>query len=147
MTFLGLDPGLSGSICAVCPSGDPIAHKMPDTDKDLLDLLKSVIFSHDGHATAILEEVSSSPQMGVVSAFTFGRGFGKLEMALLAAEIPYEKVRPATWQKALRCMSKGDKNVTKKKAQELFPRMKVTHNIADGLLIATYCQRKYYGTL
>lgn len=147
MIFLGLDPGLSGSICAVSPGMDAVAHKMPDTDKDLLDLLKSVIFSHDGYATAILEEVSSSPQMGVVSAFTFGRGFGKLEMALLAAEIPYEKVRPATWQKALRCMSKGDKNLTKKKAQELFPKMKVTHNIADGLLIATYCQRKYYGTL
>jgi hypothetical protein len=146
MTFIGCDPGKSGSVCAITPTG-PIAHKMPETDKDLLDMLKSIIFSEDGKAVAMLEEVSSSPQMGVVSAFTFGRGYGKLEMALLAAEIPYEKVRPAVWQKSLRCMSKGDKNVTKARAQELFPSMKVTHITADGLLIATYCQRKHTGTL
>jgi Holliday junction resolvasome RuvABC endonuclease subunit len=146
MTYIGIDPGKSGSICAITLTG-AVAHKMPDTDKDLLDLLKSVMFSADGKAVAFLEEVSSSPQMGVVSAFTFGRGFGKLEMALLAAEIPTDKVRPQVWQKALRCMSKGSKNVTKARAQELFPTMKVTHNVADGLLIATYCQRKHTGTL
>lgn len=146
MTYIGIDCGKNGSICAITPTG-PVAHKMPDTDKDLLDLLKSVMFSDDGKAVAYLEEVSSSPQMGVVSAFTFGRGYGKLEMALLAAEIPTDKVRPAVWQKALRCLSKGDKNVTKARAQELFPSLKCTHATSDGLLIATYCQRKHTGTL
>lgn len=146
MTYIGLDPGKSGSICAITPTG-PIVHKMPDTDKDLLDLLKSVMFSNDGKAVAMLEEVSSSPQMGVVSAFTFGRGYGKLEMALMAAEIPCDRVRPQVWQKAMRCLSKGNKNVTRAKAQELFPALKCTHNISDALLIATYCERKHKGTL
>jgi hypothetical protein len=35
-------------------------------------------------------------------------------------------------------MTKGNKNITKQKAQELFPGIKVTHAIADALLIATY---------
>jgi len=39
------------------------------------------------------------------------------------------------------CMTKGDKNVSKRKAQELFPSMKVTHASADALLIAEYGRR------
>jgi hypothetical protein len=35
-------------------------------------------------------------------------------------------------------MTKGDKNVSKRKAQELFPQIKVNHYIADALLIAAY---------
>jgi len=89
---------------------------------------------------AYIEQVSSSPQMGVVSAFSFGRGYGNLEMALTAAGISFERVRPQVWQKALGCMTKGDKNVSKRKAQELFPDRKITHATADALLIA------YYGT-
>jgi hypothetical protein len=79
--------------------------------------------------------------MGVKSAFTFGNGFGHLEMALTAAGIPFERVRPQVWQKALGCLTKGDKNITKRKAQEMFPGIKVTHATADSLLIA------HYGTL
>jgi hypothetical protein len=45
------------------------------------------------------------------------------------------------WQKALGCLTKGDKNITKRKAQEMFPGIKVTHATADSLLIA------HYGTL
>jgi len=36
------------------------------------------------------------------------------------------------------CMTKGDKNVSKRRSQELFPQIKVTHAIADALLIASY---------
>jgi hypothetical protein len=39
------------------------------------------------------------------------------------------------------CLTKGDKNVTKSRAQELFPEVKVTHAIADALLIAEYGRR------
>jgi hypothetical protein len=59
-------------------------------------------------------------------------------MALTAAGIPFERVRPQVWQKAMGCMTKGDKNVSKRKAQELFPSIKVNHYVADSLLIASY---------
>jgi hypothetical protein len=112
---------------------------MPDTLKDLWELVLDIKMT--GDCTAVLESVSSSPQMGVVSSFSFGRGYGNLEMALTAASIPFERVRPQVWQKALACMTKGDKNVSKRRAQELFPSIKITHAIADSLLIAEYNRR------
>jgi hypothetical protein len=35
-------------------------------------------------------------------------------------------------------MTRGDKNVSKRRAQEIFPMIKVTHSVADALLIAEY---------
>jgi crossover junction endodeoxyribonuclease RuvC len=83
------------------------------------------------------------PGQGVTSTFTFGEGFGKLQMALCAAKIPYQFITPLKWQKFLGCMTKGDKNVSKAAAQRLFPDIKVTHAIADALLIAEYNRRTY----
>jgi hypothetical protein len=80
--------------------------------------------------------------MGVVSAFTFGRGYGGLLMALTALEIPFVDVSPQKWQGAIGCMTKGDKNVSKAKAQAMFPTIKITHAIADALLIAEWCRRQ-----
>ena len=137
--YIGIDPGLSGGVAFIPTTGEPWAHKMPETDRDLIDLLRDSINLFDARAT--LEFVSSSPQMGVKSAFTFGEGYGRLQMALTAMGIPYERVRPAVWQKAMGCLTKGDKNVSKRKAQELFPAIKVTHAIADALLIAEYNRR------
>ena len=54
---------------------------------------------------------------------------------------PFEEVAPQVWQKVLGCLSRGDKNVTKAKAQQLFPAIKVTHAIADALLLAEYARR------
>lgn len=141
---IGVDPGANGGIAWIT-DGKACVEKMPDTLQDLWELIRDITnhprSSLDGRKyKAYIEQVSSSPQMGVVSAFSFGRGYGNLEMALTAAGIPFERVRPQVWQKALGCMTKGDKNVSKRKAQELFPDRKVTHATADALLIA------YYGT-
>jgi hypothetical protein len=38
-------------------------------------------------------------------------------------------------------MSAGNKNVTKTRAAQLFPGVKMTHAIADALLIAEYGRR------
>lgn len=109
---------------------------MPATERDIADWLAE----HDD-AVAYIEKVHSMPKQGVASSFTFGRGFGVLIGALAALRIRYEFVTPQTWQKAMGCMSKGDKNVTKAAAQRLFPQVKVTHAIADALLIAEYGRR------
>jgi Holliday junction resolvasome RuvABC endonuclease subunit len=142
---IGIDPGKSGGIAWIDETGRACVEKMPDTLKDLWELIFNISGDYGIYkieCKAYLEQVSSSPQMGVVSAFTFGNGYGHLEMALTAAGIPFERVRPQAWQKAMGCMSKGDKNVTKAKAQELFPQIKVTHATADALLIATYGTRQ-----
>jgi hypothetical protein len=137
--YIGIDPGLSGGIAFVPETGTPWAFKMPETDRDLIDLLSDAISLHA--ATALLELVHSSPQMGVKSAFTFGEGYGRLQATLTALRVPYERIRPQAWQKAMGCLTKGDKNVSKRRAQELFPTLKVTHATADALLIAEYNRR------
>jgi Holliday junction resolvasome RuvABC endonuclease subunit len=142
---IGIDPGANGGIAWIDYNGKACVEKIPDTLQDLWELLCDITSypksSIDGRSyKAYIEQVASSPQMGVVSAFSFGRGYGNLEMALTAAGIPFERVRPQVWQKALGCMTKGNKNVSKSKAQELFPDRKITHATADALLIA------YYGT-
>jgi hypothetical protein len=144
MTYLGVDPGKSGSICAITRNG-ALAHETPETDQDVVELLQDL--NREGDCFAILEFVSASPQMGVTSAFTFGQGYGKLQMALCAAKIPYDRVTPGKWQTAMRCLSGGDKRITKARAQELFPGMKITHRTADGLLIAEYCRRLKTGEI
>jgi len=139
---VGIDPGKNGGIAVIGEYGT-YANKMPETLQDLWDMIEEIGFG-DGCAPescscrAYIEQVHSSPQMGVKSAFTFGNGFGHLEMALTAAGIPFERVRPQVWQKAMGCMTKGDKNVSKRRSQELFPQIKVNHAIADALLIAAY---------
>lgn len=141
-TIIGVDPGANGGIAWIT-DGKACVEKMPDTLQDLWELIRDITnhprSSLDGRKyKAYIEAVYSSPQMGVVSAFSFGRGYGNLEMALTAAGIPFERVRPQVWQKTLGCMTKGDKNVSKRKAQELFPDRKITHATADALLIAHY---------
>jgi hypothetical protein len=140
MTIIGIDPGTNGGIAWIT-DGKPCVEKMPNTLQDLWELLRDI--ASEGECHAYLEQVSASPQMGVVSAFTFGNGFGHLEMALTAAGIPFTRIRPQVWQKELGCLTKGDKNVTKRKAQELFPSMKITHATADALLIAHYGTKQH----
>lgn len=144
--FIGVDPGQGGGIAVVNAYGRPVAAtRMPATDRDILETLSAA--RGTGAARAVLEFVRSSPQMGVVSAFKFGCGYGGLRMALVALGIPLEEVVPRRWQGALSCLSGGDKNVTKAKAQELFPEVTVTHAVADALLLAEYCRRLHLGAL
>lgn len=149
--IIGLDPGASGGIAWIT-DGKPCVEKMPETLQDLWDLLCDIKQGAGQNPSirlsvavegckAYLEQVHSMPGQGVASSFKFGQGYGALEMALTAAGIPFERVSPQKWQKALGCLTKGNKNVSKRKAQELFPQMKVTHATADALLIAEYGRR------
>lgn len=137
-TFIGIDPGKAGGVAFARTDGSYSAAKMPDTPHELAHLLRNEV---DGRAWAFVERVASSPQMGVVSAFTFGRGYGIIEGVLASLEIPYDLVTPSVWQKAMGCLSRGNKNITKACAARLFPSLKVTHAVADALLLAEYCRR------
>lgn len=144
---IGIDPGASGGI-AFIPDNNTAkawADKMPSTLADLYDTFCSPengVLAGDCHYIhACLERVHSMPGQGVASSFKFGQGFGHLEMALTAARIPFTYVTPQKWQKELQCLTGGDKNVSKARAQQLFPHLKITHALSDALLIAEYCRR------
>ncbi len=145
MIFLGIDPGKSGGISRhwgtnVC--GQKFTGLTP------MDIYKHIkIYAESGICIAMIEKVHSMPKQGVKSSFTFGQNYGFLLGCLTALEIPFEYVTPQKWQRYLGCMSKGDKSVTKQKAQELYPHLKITHAIADALLIGEYLKRTYYNNL
>lgn len=138
MTYIGIDPGGSGGIGVIWGDGKAYGHKMPETEKDVVDLLNDLSLDS---CFAFIESVHSMPGQGVSSSFKFGMSYGGLRMALVALGIPFETASPQRWQKELGCLTKGDKNVSKRKAQELFPELKITHATADSLLIAEYCRR------
>lgn len=136
--FIGVDPGMSGGIAWI-RDGKACAVKMPETHRDILDIFMEI--RREGPCFAVLEKVHSMPGQGVASAFTFGKGYGGLEMALTAAEIPFDHVTPQKWQKTMQCLTGGNKNISKARCQELFPSIKATHAISDALLIAEFNRR------
>lgn len=141
MKFVGVDPGASGAIAVIDDAGLPISHiKNSNLDADLFRFVMS-----NEPSFGFIEKVHSMPGQGVASTFKFGASYGSLRMLLTCAAIPYEEVTPAKWQGVLGCRSKGDKNVTKRKAQDLFPTVRMTHAIADAYLIAEYCRRARLG--
>lgn len=159
MIYIGIDPGVSGGIASLDDTGNVIeVHRMPDTPDDLVNLLRVVSADYDDAVPlltrrAMLEQVNAGvfnkpgQRMGVSSAFTFGRGFGRLETALAALRIPFDLVQAARWQTALGCRTHGDKNISKARAQQLWPGRKITHAIADALLLAEYGRRLHRGHL
>jgi len=137
--LLGIDPGASGGI-GIYEHGVLRAEKMPATERDTWDLFDRLTFDrHPIHAA--LEKVHAMPKQGVSSTFKFGQSYGFLRACLVAAGIPFVDVTPGVWQKALGCLSKGDKNVTKARAQQWFPHIKITHATADALLICEWLRR------
>ena len=142
MIWVGCDPGRSGAIAFVPDlpdDGEPWFLSLSDS---MHDLSEGVRAAHTvGNLYCALESVHSSPQMGVKSAFTFGQSFGQVEMLLVALQVPYERVSPQRWQKDLRCLTGGDKRVTKRIAANLFPRTRVTHRNADALLLAVWARQ------
>ena len=142
MVYIGIDPGLSGGI-AIIHNGQAgacnvEAMKMPATERDLCEALRP----YQGYpAHAVLERVWSSPGWGHVGAFKFGLSYGAVRATLTCLDIPFDEVLPVKWQTVLGCRSGGDKNITKRRAQSLYPRLKITHATADALLIAEFCRR------
>lgn len=130
--FLGIDPGLSGALALFRPeTGDLDVHDMPTfilpkgskgsrTELDLYGLARLV----DGWAPlkvrAVVELVSASPQMGTVSAFSFGGSFWAARMALAAHFIPTELVTPQVWKRALKVPA--SKDGARARASALLPR-------------------------
>ena len=144
LRFIGIDPGYSGGIGVITVDPETRtesaeAYKMPRGNRDLLELLAYLKKGVDDDISVWLEQVHSMHGQGVKSTWTFAEHFGALKMAL-TAEMGGEfiQVRPQIWQKELGCLTKGDKNVTKLMATRLFPRLKITHAIADALLVAHY---------
>ncbi len=150
-TLLAIDPGASGGF-AWRSWGTVHACKMPDTDGEVLALLKDIRVM--GIERLIIEDqtgvVGPNIRVAASSMFTFGRGFGFILGAAMALEFRVELVRPRNWQKALALGSKAAagsptewKHKLKATAERLFPGMKITLRTADALLLLDYGTRPF----
>jgi crossover junction endodeoxyribonuclease RuvC len=146
-----LDPGKSGGIASIWDQDGERRidlFKLDSTEHDTVEFLRDCVV--DGVQThAYLEKVHSWPGrgQGAPAIFTFGKNYGLLIGVLFALRIPYDYVQPEKWQRALQCLTGGDKNVSKSAAQRLFPDEHITHWSADALLIAEYGRRVRCGEL
>lgn len=162
--YIGVDPGMSGSAILLNSIGEPVCRDGAiwhvrfgkATPQEISDWFNNVLETTNGaQLRAAIEFVRSSPQMGVTSAFTFGRGVGLLEGLLAGHRIVTEVVRPTDWQKALNCRtgkidpndSGKHKNITKARAHRRWPKLsaQIGHATADSLLIAEYLRLKDQG--
>jgi hypothetical protein len=147
MVYLGIDPGASGGMAVL--DGDAkvlLLTRMPETAAAHIAFLQRVM-SHVTSVAQVLAAIElchSSPQMGVRSAFSFGRSYERCLALAQAAGIGYLSPTPQAWQGELKCRTRGDKNVTLKAARHLFrSQVVVTLYTADALLLAEFARRHH----
>jgi crossover junction endodeoxyribonuclease RuvC len=153
MRIIGIDPGKEGAIALI--DGHHLMHVF---DMPLLKLKKGTkVCGHTLHAhlaellhpyppidLALIENVHATPQMGVTSAFDFGRSFAMAEMAIISRGIRLEYVQPQTWKKALGL--NADKSSSLALARAKWPdgdsfKLKKHEGRAEAALIAEYGRR------
>ncbi len=159
MLVIGIDPGISGSICFL-ENGQIIdAIEMPtmtDGKKNKRQVNGSQIFNEVSEKIkkldkkdikVIIEQVSAMPGQGVTSMFNFGQSYGILKGMCSAMQLSMYFVRPAKWKKYFNLIN-SEKDASRTKAIEIFPYFssnlakKKDSNKADAILIASY----YYET-
>lgn len=157
VTYLGIDPGLSGGLAMINPlSSDRErfveAIPMPETERDVWEWFRTRSSSVQFAAIEQVNGYIGTGQPGS-AMFKFGQSYGGLRMALVAARVSFDQVTPQRWQKAFGMRRDKDepktkwKNRLKAKAQQLFPEIKVTLDTADAILLAEYARRLKTGEL
>lgn len=144
---LGIDPGVRGGLAVLRVDGSvraTLPFRPGMTHEQLVCVVATGVeqLRGEGSRSVYVEKVGYIRGDGGQGAFTFGRVDGLIRGALIALGFPPESVAPMQWQAALGCLSGGNKNVTKRRAQEQWPSVKWTHAIADAALIAEYGRRR-----
>jgi len=137
--FMGCDPGTSGSIMILHRSGK--IHSEIRWDWTLAEIGSAIRKARKHICFALVEQVGAMPTDARSSAFKFGNAFGCMRGMISVCGIRHEYIRPQDWQGKMSCRSKGNKNITKARAQQLFPDYKITHRNADALLLAELARR------
>lgn len=144
--YVGIDPGKQGGIGWIdvnSKSTECYAASFKGmTPREIYELITDVV-EDEKDCRVCIEHVHSMPKDSASNAFKFGYGSGMIEASVIAAKKPYEFVVPRKWQGKLRCLTKGDKSITRQRAQQIFPGFdkRITNQIADAMLLAEYCRQ------
>jgi Holliday junction resolvasome RuvABC endonuclease subunit len=143
--WLGIDPGDHGAAALVNWPDFAEVHPLHGLSLEgLRDLIGEIKEKYDLRFT-FLEHIGPRPSWmrGSIATNKLSRHAGAISMALTGHNLNFQEVEPQVWQRALGCLNRGgNKAISRKRAMELFPEIKVTNEIADALLIAYHCQRQ-----
>jgi hypothetical protein len=162
-SVIGVDPGGTGSAVLIAPVANgrrviPVRFS-EFNDLECIEIFNAWDFIY--HPIGLIEGVHSMPKDSKPNIFKFGGNYRAALIYFELAEIEYSILAdPKTWQYEHRLGGKhgplgcspskektARKNAHKDRAQEIFPELKVIHEIADGLLIAEYQWRLTNGGL
>ncbi len=160
MLIIGIDPGISGSICFFQDGKIIDVVDMPtmtDGKKNKKQVNGSQIFNEISNRInkidkkdirVVIEQVSAMPGQGVTSMFNFGQSFGILKGICSAMQLSMYFVRPAKWKKYFNLLN-SEKDASRARAIEVFPYFssqlsrKKDSNKADAILIASFYYETY----
>ena len=160
MLIIGIDPGMSGSICFFKDGKILDVIEMPTMTEGKKnkrqvngaqiynEILKRINKNEKQNVRVIIEQVSAMPGQGVTSMFNFGQSFGILKGICSAMQLPMYFVRPAKWKKYFGLIN-SEKDASRTRAIEMFPYFssqlskKKDSNKADAILIANFYYETY----
>jgi|TARA_Y200000002_G_scaffold133708_1_gene110198 crossover junction endodeoxyribonuclease RuvC len=160
MLIIGIDPGISGSICFLQDGKILDVIEMPtmtEGKKNKKQVNGSQIYNEickiinnieKQDIRVVIEKVSAMPGQGVTSMFNFGQSFGILKGITSAMQLPVYFVRPAKWKKYFNLIN-SEKDASRTRAIEIFPYFssqlskKKDSNKADAILIASFYYETY----
>ena len=160
MLVIGIDPGISGSICFFDKGKIVDVVEMPTMTEgkknkkqvngaqifnDISERIKKV----DKRDIKIeIDQDTAMPAQGVTSMFNFGQSYGILKGISSAMQLPMYFVRPAKWKKYFNLIN-SEKDASRTRAIEIFPYFssqlsrKKDSNKADAILIASFYYETY----
>jgi len=160
MLVIGIDPGISGSICFFKDGEIIDVVEMPimtEGKKNKKQVNGSQIYNEILERTkkidkkdikVKIEQVSAMPGQGVTSMFNFGQSYGILKGICSAMQLPMYFVRPAKWKKYFNLIN-SEKDASRTRAIEIFPYFsgqlsrKKDSNKADAILISSFYYETY----
>ena len=160
MMIIGIDPGISGSICFFEDGNIVDVVEMPtmaEGKKNKKQVNGAQIFNEINkrikdkdkqNVRIVIEQVSAMPGQGVTSMFNFGQSFGILKGICSAMQLSVYFVRPAKWKKYFNLIN-SEKDASRTRAIEIFPYFssqlskKKDANKADAILIASFYYETY----
>ena len=160
MLIIGIDPGISGSICFFGDGKIIDIIEMPtmaEGKKNKRQVNGSQIYNEISkrvknfdkqNIRVIIEQVSAMPGQGVTSMFNFGQSYGILKGICSAMQLPMYFVRPVKWKKYFNLIN-SEKDASRTKSIEIFPYFssqlskKKDSNKADAILIASFYYETY----
>ena len=160
MLIIGIDPGITGSICFFQDGKIIDVVEMPNMAEGKKnkkqvngaqiyhEILLRIRSLNKEEIKVVIEQVSAMPGQGVTSMFNFGQSFGILKGICSAMQLPMYFVRPVKWKKYFNLIN-SEKDASRTKAIEVFPYFsselsrKKDSNKADAILIASFYYETY----